>query len=163
MTHYETLQVSPTASPEVITASWKALVRKYHPDTNRTVGAKPKMLALNEAYEVLSNPAKRKEYDKTLNTGANGFVRNGRQNGHQKRTPGSAYGPAYGNAYQKTPVPNSDPQGLLEQFIDHSISQGEFNMESLGSLLTKVNEVMLQKVMEQNPALAMLINAVGRK
>jgi curved DNA-binding protein CbpA len=32
MTHYEVLQVLPTASPEVIQMAYKALARKYHPD-----------------------------------------------------------------------------------------------------------------------------------
>lgn len=59
---YDLLQVSPTASLNVIQAAYRSLSRLYHPDVPLT-GSKTKMQALNSAYEILSDSKKRKEYD----------------------------------------------------------------------------------------------------
>ncbi len=63
---YKILQVDPSAEPEVITAAYHRLARKYHPDTNTSPDAKLKMQAINEAYDTLSNPAKRADYDRNI-------------------------------------------------------------------------------------------------
>ncbi len=57
------------AEPEVIERAYRALVRKYHPDRTApeaTAEATRRMQAINEAYEVLRDPAKRRAYDRTL-------------------------------------------------------------------------------------------------
>jgi DnaJ-domain-containing protein 1 len=59
---YDALEVSPTASTDVIKAAYRSLSRVYHPDVPYT-GNATKMRLLNSAYEVLSDPKKRKEYD----------------------------------------------------------------------------------------------------
>lgn len=61
--YYETLQVSPKAGPEVIAAAYRRLARKYHPDTYAGADASERMRELNEAYEVLSDRARRNAYD----------------------------------------------------------------------------------------------------
>lgn len=61
MSHYDTLQVHPKAEPAVITAAYKALAKMHHPDRKDTVGMVFK--AVNDAYEVLSDPDKRRAYD----------------------------------------------------------------------------------------------------
>ena len=68
MTHYEILQVMPTAAPEVIRMAYKALASKYHPDVFQgdKEYAETKMKQINEAYRVLSSPASRQEYDNML-------------------------------------------------------------------------------------------------
>lgn len=58
---YEILEVSVTASPETITAAWKSLAKRHHPDKG---GNQARMKEINEAYEVLSDPLKRKMYDR---------------------------------------------------------------------------------------------------
>ena len=60
---YELLQVSRKADPEVIQAAYRKLSLKYHPDRNSCEDAKEKMQQLNSAYEVLSDPESRKQYD----------------------------------------------------------------------------------------------------
>lgn len=60
---YKILQVDPSAEPEVIEAAYKRLVRKYHPDVNGAPDAHARMQELNDAYEILSDPAQRAEYD----------------------------------------------------------------------------------------------------
>lgn len=64
--YYEILEVSENASKEVIDKAYKVLAKKYHPDLQETKNkkaAEEKIKNLNEAYEVLSNPEKRKNYD----------------------------------------------------------------------------------------------------
>jgi len=61
--YYEILQVSPDASPEVIKAAYRALAKKYHPDQNSSPEAVEKMKKINEAYQTLIDPQKRKKYD----------------------------------------------------------------------------------------------------
>lgn len=68
MTYYDILEVSQTASEEVIRASYRSLAKKYHPDTfhGEPCIADEKMKQLNEAKEVLCDPEKRRQYDSTL-------------------------------------------------------------------------------------------------
>lgn len=62
--YYKTLGVSKTASAEEVRASFKKLAMKYHPDRNPgDKVAEDKFKEMNEAYQVLSDPDKRKRYD----------------------------------------------------------------------------------------------------
>jgi curved DNA-binding protein CbpA len=61
--YYRTLQVDPAAEPEVIAAAYRRLAQKYHPDASPAPDAHQRMAAINEAYSVLSDPARRAEYD----------------------------------------------------------------------------------------------------
>src|SRR6267142_3983346 len=62
--YYEILGVPRTASDADIKKSFRKLDREYHPDVakNKKV-AEEKFKEINEAYEVLGDPAKRKKYD----------------------------------------------------------------------------------------------------
>lgn len=62
--YYAVLEVSPSASPEVITSAYRSLARKYHPDANPSSEANAKMKALNAAHDVLSDRHKRAAYDR---------------------------------------------------------------------------------------------------
>ena len=62
--YYETLAVARTAAPEAIKKAFRALARLYHPDVAKDkVTAEAKFKEINEAYEVLGDPDKRKRYD----------------------------------------------------------------------------------------------------
>ncbi|MGB8338526.1 MAG: J domain-containing protein [Burkholderiales bacterium] len=62
--HYETLQVIPHASDAVIKASYRALAHLNHPDHNPNhAEAEALMKAINRAYQILSNPSSRRQYD----------------------------------------------------------------------------------------------------
>jgi curved DNA-binding protein len=62
--YYETLGVSKTASEDEIKSAFRKLARKYHPDVAKDKKtAEEKFKQINEAYEVLSDPEKRKKYD----------------------------------------------------------------------------------------------------
>jgi molecular chaperone DnaJ len=61
---YKILGVSKSASQEEIRRSYRKLARKYHPDANpNDSGAENRFKEIQHAYEILSNPEKRREYD----------------------------------------------------------------------------------------------------
>jgi curved DNA-binding protein CbpA len=60
--YYEILGVSPTSETKVITAAYKAMMRKYHPDNNKSASASDMAKEINAAYEVLKSPLQRREY-----------------------------------------------------------------------------------------------------
>lgn len=67
--YYDILEVNRNASPEIIEKAYKTLVKKYHPDlqeNNLKNDHEEKIKKINEAYEILSNPEKRKNYDLQL-------------------------------------------------------------------------------------------------
>lgn len=61
--HYETLGVDPSASPEEIKRVYRKKAATAHPD--KQTGDQETMAALNHAYDVLSDPGRRLLYDKT--------------------------------------------------------------------------------------------------
>jgi curved DNA-binding protein len=61
--YYEILGVSRDASPEDIRRAYRTLARRYHPDVNKEAGAEDRFKEIGEAYEVLSNEERRREYD----------------------------------------------------------------------------------------------------
>ncbi|OLZ09714.1 DnaJ C-terminal domain-containing protein [Sulfobacillus thermosulfidooxidans] len=60
--YYKILEVDEKADQETIKKSYRRLARKYHPDVSGKAG-EDKFKEINEAYEVLSDPKKRREYD----------------------------------------------------------------------------------------------------
>src|SRR6202048_3673043 len=62
--YYKTLGVERGASQADIKSAYRKLARKYHPDVNpNNKDAEARFKQINEAYQVLSDPAKRKKYD----------------------------------------------------------------------------------------------------
>jgi len=70
--YYKILEVDPQATTEQIKAQYRLLVQAWHPDKfpNNELKSKAedKLKEINEAYSVLKDPTKRKNYDSALNT-----------------------------------------------------------------------------------------------
>ena len=68
-THYDVLGVAPSATVDQIREAYRRLAREHHPDrtaTNGRTGGDVSMPAINEAYRVLNDPARRAVYDASL-------------------------------------------------------------------------------------------------
>lgn len=76
--YYEVLGVKKDATDAEIKSAFRRLAKKYHPDVNKEEGAEAKFKEIGEAYAILSDPNKRKQYDQFghaafENGGAGGF------------------------------------------------------------------------------------------
>lgn len=72
--YYDTLGVPKTATGEEIKSKYRKLAKQYHPDVNKDPAAVQKFKEINEAYEVLGDDTKRKNYDQYGDAnGANPF------------------------------------------------------------------------------------------
>jgi DnaJ-class molecular chaperone len=61
--YYQILGVAETASPEEIKKAYRQLALKFHPDRNPDKKAEERFKEISEAYYVLSDPGRKKEYD----------------------------------------------------------------------------------------------------
>lgn len=60
---YHTLEINENASTDEIKKAYRKLARKYHPDINKEKGAEEKFKEITAAYEILSDPQKKAQYD----------------------------------------------------------------------------------------------------
>ena len=61
---YEVLGVSKNATEDEIKKAFRRRARELHPDVNKAPDAEDQFKELNEAYDVLSDPGKRAQYDR---------------------------------------------------------------------------------------------------
>ena len=61
--YYEVLGTTRTTSQDDIQKAYRKLARKYHPDVNQSKDAEERFKKINEAYDVLKDPKKRRKYD----------------------------------------------------------------------------------------------------
>ncbi len=70
--YYEVLGISKGASEADIKKAYRSLAKKYHPDVSKEANAEEKFKEVNEAYEVLSDPQKKANYDQFGHAGMDG-------------------------------------------------------------------------------------------
>jgi curved DNA-binding protein len=77
--YYQILGVEKTASSEEIKRAYRKLAHQYHPDKGGSAEMAEKFKKANEAYQILSDPAKREQYDRFGKSGfsGNGFDQSG--------------------------------------------------------------------------------------
>lgn len=61
--HYSKLGVSPAASADLIKTAYRKKAAQYHPDKNPSPDAAARFREVQAAYEVISDPARRRAYD----------------------------------------------------------------------------------------------------
>eukprot|EP00668_Euglena_longa_P034363 GGOE01044163.1.p2 GENE.GGOE01044163.1~~GGOE01044163.1.p2 ORF type:complete len:330 (-),score=119.69 GGOE01044163.1:263-1252(-) len=111
--YYATLGISKDATEEEIKKAYRKLAMKYHPDKNPddAEAAEKKFKLVSEAYEVLSDPEKRKVYDKYGEEGLKGGIPAGAETG-------AGGFPGAGGA--KFTFHSSDPRDIFRQFFGGS-------------------------------------------
>ena len=70
--YYEVLGLQKGASEAEIKKAYRQMAKKYHPDVNKEADAEAKFKEINEAYEVLSDPQKKANYDQFGHAGMDG-------------------------------------------------------------------------------------------
>lgn len=152
MTHYDTLQVSPHASQEVIEASWKALMKLYHPDAPSKLSPRAKeekSKLINEAHEVLSDPVKRKAYDQSLSEPGPGVSRRRPARESGGVNPG-AYPDPYPNPYD---LRGFRPERVMEEFVQESDIANVVK-----NALLKGGEHVLNRIISENPIVGDIVD-----
>ena len=91
--YYDTLGVSKSASGEEIKKAYRKLALKYHPDRGGDAETEKKFKEINDAYQVLSDPAKKGQYDQ--------FGEAAFQNGGFGGGQGSRGGNPFGGGFQQ--------------------------------------------------------------
>ena len=123
-THYEHLELPPAATADEIKRSFRALIARYHPDKVQHLGkefqdmAAERAAELTEAYRILSDPARRAEYDSTLNG-----------SGAQAHAPAPAAPPpqtAASNARVPPPIVEDERPRDLHTFREERATRDEY-------------------------------------
>ena len=96
-THYQILAVKKKATAAEVKRAYRRLVKMAHPDVDKTSGAADRFMAIQEAYEVLSDPAKRAAYDVSLRA--------------KKTAPAGGANPSAGAPPRSTSPPSPPPSG----------------------------------------------------
>jgi len=115
--YYEILGVQRTATEDEIKKAYRKLARKHHPDVNpNDKSAEEKFKKINEAYEVLSDPEKRKKYDR--------FGENWKTG--EQFTPPPDFGtrPGGGGTYTYTTGEEGDFSEFFQQFFGPGMGFG---------------------------------------
>ncbi|RJP62014.1 MAG: J domain-containing protein, partial [Candidatus Auribacter fodinae] len=107
--YYEILEVHRKASIDVMKKAYAVLAKKYHPDVNpNNEFAHIKMKQLNEAYQILSDPIKRKKYDLRYDQLVN-------KNGYKEKPSNKSYAKQQETKQQETKQQETKQQETKQQ------------------------------------------------
>jgi len=114
---YKALQLDPEAEPEIIQVVYRRLARKYHPDVTPGLAAAAKMIELNAAMDILSDPARRAAYDRERTRRSRTAARAAASAGDPTRTragtPGATAGAPFA-AGSRRPTGGAPPPGATD-------------------------------------------------
>jgi len=111
---YKVLAVDPSADPDVISAAYRALSKKFHPDVNKTPEAEARMRELNRAYDMLKDPAQRRQVDADLARAAStgSYSARGASSSYSSRPGSTSYGSTSSRTRSSGPSANTGPDSV---------------------------------------------------
>lgn len=118
--YYDILQVNRNASAEIVEKAYKTLAKKYHPDLQTEENKKQSeeiLKEINEAYEILSDPEKKQNYDQYLV--ANDFY------AFQKSQPKSNSSPNYSQTSKDEMLYKQQEELLRQQKLQQEMQYQE--------------------------------------
>lgn len=115
--YYKTLGVEKTASDEEIKKSYRKMARKYHPDVSKAPDAEQKFKEVSEAYEVLKNPEKRREYDNYGSNRQSNHRQNGFNTGFGSR-PSGGFNDFFDSMFSSSPPVKDGENTSVKIYID---------------------------------------------
>ncbi|XP_070707772.1 dnaJ homolog subfamily B member 12b [Pempheris klunzingeri] len=133
---YEILGVQTDASEDELKRSYRKLALKFHPDKNHAPGATEAFKAIGNAYAVLSNANKRRQYD---------------QCGEERRHP-TGHGPDNGNF-----EPDISPEDLFNMFFGGGYPSSNANMYANGRMRYQRRE---RRERQQDGGLALFVQVM---
>ena len=134
---YEILEVSEKASKEVIDKAYHVLAKKYHPDLQKDdekKKAEDKMKQINEAYEILSDEEKRKQYDEELRI----------QREEQKRIEEMQNVQQEQNIKKESYIQNDNLEKLRQEEIERQKQMQEQEYSNMQKLQNEMNRAYAQ-------------------
>lgn len=149
---YQMLGVSRDASQDEIQQAYRKLARRYHPDVNHDPGAEDRFKEVNEAYQVLSDPAARRRYDRfgqdfrqipeDYDERVSAGVGGGFRGGHVRRDVGGfdnsdlfddLFGSFFGARGAAGPIPGADQEAELELSVEEAYRGGKRRIDLGGT------------------------------
>ena len=156
--YYELLEVSQNASDEVIARAYKVLAKKYHPDMNpeNPTEAEEKFKEVTEAYEILSDPDKKRDYDSKLSYEKNkkreeaNRTSNREQYNNSSSNTTNSNEVAYTDMYEENLVPKVDVDRLDQILKEHENAvEQAYNDAYINALKSMGIEVRYKKTFKE--------------
>lgn len=122
--YYESLGISKGATNDEIKKAYRKLAKKYHPDVNKEAGADVRFKEIQEAYDVLTDPQKRAQYDQY---GHAAFDQNGGYGGFQQGFGGfedinDIFGSFFGGGFSSGRRQSSGPRKGQDRFMQMKVN-----------------------------------------